>query len=207
MEKKNNKGLIVGLFIGIIISVIVVSGLFVTGTIVFETKTNNNQENNIISDVTFNNEKISISDISQETIYISSEGTESLNSIYNYYVDLYSSGKVRIETIGMGNQNSGEHSKEFISNVDDVVDIIQFNVAGIPEEQLIYMLLNNGDVYYYRVGDSINKKYIATKVETVSHVKKLFIYNYPNENNGDGSWSIVAIKDNNETVALNTASL
>ena len=207
MEKKNNKGLIVGLFIGIIISVIVVSGLFATGIIVFETKTNNNQEKNIINDVTFNNEKISISDISQETIYISSEGTESLNSIYNYYVDLYSFGKVRIETIGMGNQNSGEHSKEFISNVDGVVDIIQFNVAGIPEEQLIYMLLNNGDVYYYRVGDSINKKYIATKVETVSHVKKLFIYNYPNENNGDGSWSIVAIKDNNETVALNTASL
>ena len=207
MEKKNNKGLIVGLFIGIIISVIVVSGLFATGIIVFETKTNNNQEKNIINDVTFNNEKISISDISQETIYISSEGTESLNSIYNYYVDLYSFGKVRIETIGMGNQNSGEHSKEFISNVDGVVDIIQFNVAGIPEEQLIYMLLNNGDVYYYRVGDSINKKYIATKVETVSHVKKLFIYNYPTENNGDGSWSIVAIKDNNETVSLNTASL
>lgn len=224
MEKKSN-GLLVGIIIGLVIALVIGGCLLATGNISFKTNTTNNKqtsekkdinnqestntnkEDNNINEVSFNDEKISISNISQESIHISSAGIESVNPIYDYYVDLYSSGKVSVETIGMGNQNNNVRNKEFISNVDNVVDIIQFNIAGIPEEQLIYMLLDNGDVYYYKVGDSINKKYIATKVENVSNVKKLFIYHYPAKKNAGGSWSIVAIKENNETIALNTDSV
>lgn len=229
MKQNNNNGILVGTLIGLVIALLIVVLLFATETISFDTKNSNNEKtssngnvindktsdngddsnefplNNLsVSEVTFNNENISVLDMIQESIHISSSGISSINPLYDYNISLLLSGKVRISTVGMSSENNQEHESEILSNVSNVVDIIQFSIAGIPEEQLIYMLLSNGDVYYYKVGDSINKKYTATKVENVSNVKKLFIYNYPTKKNAGGSWSIVAIKDNNETVALNT---
>lgn len=62
MEKKNNSGMLVGILIGIIIMLLVVGGLFVTGTIGFKTNANtdngqtseNNQPDN--SDITSSEE-------------------------------------------------------------------------------------------------------------------------------------------------------
>ena len=223
MEKKSNCGVVVGILIGIVIMLLVVGGLFLTNTISFNNKSdtkNSGSSNDVINEknesdlnslevneVTFNNEKISISDMDQEVIHVSSAGVESINPNYDYYIDLKMSGKVEIRTIGMSQQNSNEYSVEFISNVVNAVDIIDFPVPAEPNEQIIYILQSNGDVYYYKVGDSRNKKYIATKVDNVSNVKKLFIYHYPAQKNAGGSWSIVAVKDNNETVALNTESV
>ena len=42
MEKKNNSGMLVGILIGIIIMLVVVGGLFATGTIGFKTTTTDN---------------------------------------------------------------------------------------------------------------------------------------------------------------------
>ena len=206
---KNNNGLLVGLLIGIIVTICLGACLFLSGTIKFNnSSTKNNQKlttNNIdAEEVTFNNEKISIQNIIQESIHISSASIESINPNYDYYIELHLSGKVKIRTIGMSEQNSNDYWEEFISNVEDVVDIIQFTVPAEPDQQLIYLLQSNGDVYYYKVGDSRAKKFTATKVDNVSNVKQLFIYNYPIKENTGGSWSIVAIKDNNETVSLNT---
>lgn len=155
-----------------------------------------------INEVTFNNEKLLVSDMIEESIHISSLGIESVNPLYNYDISLLHSGKVKIYYLGMSASNSQEYKSEMLSNVSDVTDIIQLNVAGDPEEQLIYMLLSNGDVYYYKIGDCIQGNYTATKVDNVSNVKKLFVYNYPARKSAGGSWAIVAIKDNNETVAL-----
>ena len=55
MEKKNNSGMLVGILIGIVITLLVVGGLFVTGTIGFKTNTTNNNEQNKSSN-TENNE-------------------------------------------------------------------------------------------------------------------------------------------------------
>ena len=155
-----------------------------------------------VNEVTFNNERISVLDMVKENIHISSVGINSIYPLYNYDISLLSSGNVEIYYLGMSSTNSQERKTEILSNVSNVVDIIQLNVAGTPEEQLIYMLQSNGDVYYYKVGDSVKGNYSATKVDDVSNVKKLFIYAYPAMKNAGGSWAIVAIKDNNETVAL-----
>ena len=40
MEKKNNSGILVGILIGLVIAIIVVGGLFATGTIGFKTDVN-----------------------------------------------------------------------------------------------------------------------------------------------------------------------
>ena len=44
MEKKNNSGILVGILIGIVITLLVVGGLFATGTIGFKTNTNADNE-------------------------------------------------------------------------------------------------------------------------------------------------------------------
>ena len=43
---------------------------------------------------------------------------------------------------------------------------------------------------------------MAKKVDDVSNIKKLFIYNYPLNGALGGTWSIVGIKDNGETVEI-----
>ena len=99
--------------------------------------------NDNVNEVTFNNEKISVLDLTQEIIHISSGGVQSINPNYDYYIDLKLSGKVKIRTLGMSSQNSDESYEDFISNVSNVIDIIEFPVPAEPNEQIIYIFLQS----------------------------------------------------------------
>ena len=154
MWKKKNR-FFVGLLSGFVIATIIVIVLFITKNIDIKfIKTNNN--NNELDEVTFNNEKIYVPNLVKENIHISSSGIQSIYPLYDYYIDLCYSGKVKIRAIGMSEENSRERYEKFLSNIENAIDIIEFNSPATPEFQLIYVLLENGDVYYYTVGDSVN---------------------------------------------------
>lgn len=215
MEKeKKSSGLLVGILMGIIISLVICGCLIFTGVIRLETNAATEKETveeketgtTTFEEVTFNDEKIAMSDMIQEGIYIDGGSADSDYNNYNYSVDLYYSGKVKISTYKLGT-DTGEKNESFISNVDNIVDIIKLGVADIGGAQLIYMLTSDGDVYYYQVGDSKENKFVATKVDSVSNVTRLFIYSYPPRENAGASWAIVAVKKDGETVLLKSSGV
>lgn len=91
-------------------------------------------------------------------------------------------------------------------NISNIIDIIDFSVPAVDEEQLLYLLAEDGNVYSYRIGDSDDKKYDVKKVDSVSNVKKLFISNYSKPDAG-GSWALFAITENNECIMINATGV
>ena len=112
MEKKNNSGMLVGILIGLVIALLVVGGLFATGTIKFKiTTTSDNGQNQVnntasykigdyiatekvdIGDETINVEKVVFKNLdSSLTQKFTEEQTnmiESAKSTYNYFKDRY----------------------------------------------------------------------------------------------------------------------
>ena len=64
------------------------------------------------------------------------------------------------------------------------------------------MLTDNGDVYYYRIGDLVDKKYEVTKVKNLSNIKKIFKYYWAPKQNAGGSWNIYAVNKDDEYIEL-----
>jgi hypothetical protein len=222
LKNQKSRNGIIALLIVIIIILLVLLVLSLTGTLSFNRTINNKEQmtestNNVTTSNENTTEKSStnifdtidvnkldyngkdISDGEVEKIYIN--GIESDNSGY-YNISMTLSGKVKVSLTS----ETGNYSSEYLSNIDDTIDIVEFSVPGVPSEQLIYILLANGDVYYYKVGDSITKNYTATKVDSVSKVKRLFIYNYGKANAG-GSWDLVAVTVDNKCVTLNSETV
>lgn len=89
MEKKNNNGMLVGILIGLVIAVIIVGGLFATGTIGFKvsTTTNNgqiNENNQTDNGNTASNEEYDADAIAKEKmpVIISLANQEKIQSTY-----------------------------------------------------------------------------------------------------------------------------
>ena len=60
---------------------------------------------------------------------------------------------------------------------------------------------------YLKINYQNSRNFVITKVDKVSNIK-LFIYYYPAKKiAAGGSWSIVGIKDNNETIVINRESV
>lgn len=204
-ENKNNTIIILLIIVIVILSTLLI--LTMTGTLNFNNKetnenTSNTQNNEIAKEETTNEKIIDINKLNYDNKDISQATTEEFyisgvdGNSYSYTISLLLSGKLKIVTY-----NNNESNENYITNVNNIIDIIKYNIPGQPEEQLIYMLDNNGDVYYYKVGDSIEKKHTATKVDNISNVKKLFLYSASKPNAG-ARWELVAITNDNECIMI-----
>lgn len=120
---------------------------------------------------------------------------------YAAFLDL--SGNVTVQKYRKSEDEKGITGK---LNVTNVIDIVQFNIPSLESDQLLYLLTDSGNLYYYKIGDVEKNKFNATKVETVSNVKKVFISNYSKENAG-GSWALFAITGNNDCIMINAESV
>ena len=134
------------------------------------------------------------------SVYI--PAADSIDVDYSYSVQLQLSGKVLV----FWSDEEGNYGESYLENIDSAVDMIKFSIPAMPDEQLVYFLLANGDVYSYRVGDSVEGSYIATK-EDVSNAKRLFIHYPPAKENAGGSWELYALTEANEFVWLNGESV
>ena len=122
---------------------------------------------------------------------------EIVNGNYNnYYARINLKGKVVVQ----GSNTSV--SNGVLTNISNAVQLIHFEVPSINSDQLCYILLANGDVYYYRIGDVDDGKLAATKVDGISNVKRLFIY-YHEKNTHE----LVAIDKDNTLISLKKESV
>ena len=215
MEKKNNSGMLVGILIGIIIMLLVVGGLFATGTIGFKStistdkkeETNdsnvinsNEQVNNNSSEKVdnieqkletspFDSDKLDASISKNVTVPISEisikEYEESING-EKYYLKLLKNGKINIS------KNNDRDFTDYISNISNVIDVAELPMRG-TENSMYYFLLSNGDVYYYILQDLSKGKKEATKVNDVSEVKRIINTTIYVKANQPPTFAIVAI--------------
>ena len=223
MDNKNNNNGILILLIIIVVILSVLCVLFATDIINFKSSnlvidSNINSSNDNLSDqnIDESNEQDSINNYFYSTNELNvialepykifediSNNTNEVESIRienKYFISLDLSGKVNLKSYSNDNWITGT------LNVNNVIDIIKFDVPAPESEQLVYLLTDNGDVYWYRFGDLDSKKFIATKVDSISNVKKLFISNFAKENAG-GSWALFAITENNDCIMLKGESV
>ena len=232
-NQKNNKG-VIALLIVIIVILSALCVLFATGTISFksndvannETNENINDDNNVEN----NDENNSIiNDTKEETTDKYFYDVKDLNvkalPEYQVFGDI-SKNKNVVETVDFGFEkdysayldlsgnvtvqkySKSENEKGITGNlnVNGIIDVVHFSVPATEAEQLLYLLTDNGDVYYYRIGDIENNSFNATKVESVSNVKKIFISNFSKANAG-GSWALFAITSGNDCIMIKGESV
>ena len=212
-NQKNNKGVIVFLTI-LVIVLTVLCVLFATGTIDLsnkvktnDTSNNSNQETTIKYFYNVKDLKVKalpeyqvFADISKNTNVVEKVDF-GLEKDCAAFLDL--SGNVTVQKYSKSANDKGISGK---LNVTGVIDVVQFNIPAMEADQLLYLLTDNGNVYYYRIGDIEKNSFNATKVENVSNVKKIFISNYSKANAG-GSWALFAITGNNDCVMIKGESV
>lgn len=228
MEKKNNSGILVGILIGLVIALFVGVGLFATGTINFKTNTNTDKEqtrennqtnaienttNNTTQETTTKNfydiKDLKVKALPEYQVFAEiSKNTNIVESVdfgfdKNYAAFLDLSGNVTVQKYSKSENEKGITSK---LNVTSVIDIVQFDVPSMEEDQLLYLLTDSGSVYYYRIGDIEKNNFNATKVESVSDVKKIFISKF-NKANAGGSWALFAITGDNDCIMIQGESV
>jgi len=209
-KKKSDKGILLSVIIFILGVLCMFFGTFVTEKISLNNNQKTNEEtneNNEQDDTTKNFYDVNelnvdaldgyqvFDDISNNTNII-----ESVRVGDKYFANLNLTGHVKI--------TSYTTEKEITGNLtlSGVIDMIIFDVVADESEQLLYLLTDHGDVYYYRLGNSENKDFNATKVENVSNVKKIFISHLSKANAG-GSWALFAITENNDCIMLKGESV
>lgn len=172
-----------------------------------------NKDNSNNTD-TFQNEMLDKSKIDGKT-YDGSFGTikdfrdeyyeNSGNYKGEYQISLSLDGNVIVDKYEIEKTNSENNQQ--LENITNVVDLVNFVVPGVASEQLYYMLLSNGDVYYYKIGEFDNDNFKASKIENVKNVKQLFNYEWCPKKNAGCMWSIIAVTDNNQYIELNRESV
>ncbi|MBQ2873173.1 MAG: hypothetical protein IJE89_04175 [Bacilli bacterium] len=199
-NQKNNKG-VIALLIVIIIILSVLCVLFATGTIdlksndanIIDTNqnvnNNNVQENDEFSLTTFDADKLN-SDVPY-AVDVAVKVFEETVAEKKYYVRLLKNGKINIT-------QDYHDVTTIISNIENVVDVVGLPVRG-SEDYSFYFLLSNGDVYYYGLKD-FNTSKIATKVNEVSKVEKIFLAETIIKANQPPYFELIAISDGKYTV-------
>ncbi len=225
-NKKKNNGTLVGILIGLVIALIIGGCLLATGTMGFKTNKDINNEQSNKNNQTETTDSTTSNNTMQETTtkyfydvkdlkvkalpeyQAFNNISENINSIETIYLDDYQaylnlSGKVTVHKY-----SKSENEKEITNNLDitNVIDIIKFNIPATDNEQMLYMLTDNGDIYYYKFGDIEKNSFNTTKVENVSNVKKIFISNFTKTNAG-GSWALFAITGNNDCIMIKGESV
>ena len=216
MGNKKNNGTLVGIIIGVILTLLVVGCLFTTGTIGFKTnistdkKEETNDSNVINSNEQVNNNSSEKVDIIEQTLETTpfdndklhasiskivtvpiaeisiKEYEESING-EKYYLRLLKNSKINIT------KNYSDFTSS-ISNISNVVDVVRLQMRG-TENFMYYFLLSNGDVYYYTLQDLSKGKKEATKVDNISKVKRIINTTTYVKGNQPPTFSIVAITE------------
>ena len=141
MEKKNNSGILVGILIGIIIMLLVVGGLFATGTIGFKTNTANNNGNiNTNSSEDNNIDKSSAQskdiDKSSEIIYYQWYPEEDESTGGSHSVDILELNVDGTAKLHGGKRNSSGWSYEGTYTENDT-QIVFTGKATVGNEELL----------------------------------------------------------------------
>ena len=163
---------------------------------VVESNSNKFDINNIETELT----DIEKSEIDRIDVFDFGEGVNYTARDYHAY--LYLNGDVLLSNVVHG---TGETSQNYLE-IHNVKEMIKFEIAGVSSIQMIYFLTNDGYVYSYTVGDSINNNFKPQKVENIKNATKLFIHHKFKKNAG-GSWSICALIDNKKVEVLNSESV
>ena len=185
MKKDKKSGMeIVVIFLSIVITLLI-------GYIVYDKIFSNNMKNDDDS---------LLIDLSDYDMFLNYDGTYGdIKSIelgdqnISYSLNLTVDGKVYSDIFG---------EKNFIKNVSNVRDIVVFGNNSIMDDMKCYMLLDDGNVYVYKVSLLFEKKYEAIKIDGISNVSRLIERHYfPLENSNIVS-DLVAILDNGELVLI-----
>ena len=212
--EKNNRMVII--LMGIIIVILVVLCiLFATGKITFTSKTTDEEKSSLnaldnkkVDDTEYGDDLIKLDDIETDLESLGSATVNSINitgndDLSDFVVTLKLNGEVSILTVSNKDGNNVTNNLE----LKNIKEMVEFPVAGLSTEQMVYFLTSTGDVYSYVVGESINNNFTPQKVENVSKVKKLFVYHYPvAKKNTGGSWAMFALDSDNKLVKLNSDS-
>ena len=218
MENQKNNKRVISLLIVIIVILSVLCVLFATGTISFKSNDVYNDENNsIINDTkeeTTDKYFYDVKDLNVKALpeyQVFGDISKNKNVVetvdfgfekdYSAYLDL--SGNVTVQKYSKSENEKGITGN---LNVNGIIDVVHFSVPAVEAEQLLYLLTDNGDVYYYRIGDIEKNSFNATKVESVSNVKKIFISNFSKANAG-GSWALFAITSGNDCIMIKGESV
>ncbi len=195
MEKKNNGGILVGILIGLVIAVVVVGGLFVTGTIGFKSSTTNNSEQKSLNnnnEVNENNLDDGFSIDVDELGKISKSDYNFLKqeSTNDYTFNLSVDGKINI------------NFDKDIENISNARDMVLFLTPS--DDSNLYILTQDGDIYKYNVSSYKESNYKATKVTEYSNIERMITYNTRKANAG-GCDYVVLIDNNNKYYTLDSS--
>lgn len=172
--------------------------------------TDNNTNNNTNQETTikyfYNVNELKVKALPESQVFADiSKNTNVVEKVdfRDYAAVLDLSGNVTVQKYSKSENDKGNTGK---LNVSNVIDIVQFNIPSMDADQLLYLLTDSGNVYYYRIGDIEKNSFNATKVESVSNVKKIFISYYSKANAGS-SWALFAITSNNDCIMLKGESV
>ena len=224
LQRKGSVGIFAGILIGLLIAVFVVGGYYTVGIIDLKKNTKNDEQINEKkdnvqdqTDVKVESDYLKLIDISNfdtsklnypngaikdsvlQEISVDNEGNDAIEGNEETHVQMQLILDGRVKVVYTGRADSGDF---YLSDINDAVQLINFTTTDGPREQLFYILLSNGDVYYYRVGDAYDKKAVATKVNNVSKIKRLFIYSHPKN-----MWELIAIDEKNQLISLKADSV
>lgn len=221
MEKNSSKGNNIIVILLVLVIIILGGALYLslTGTLKLEnSKTNTinsstEKSGGVIteekdnSEVTTKQKESNLLDLSKLDKYKNYDGSYGeMVSYYelddttniNYSIKLTLDNKVKA-CIG--------HECSELTNVKDVIDIKEMNIAGTIDLIKYYILDDKGNVYYYELGNIKNSIFTVAKVDKVSSVKSLFNFSYFPKKNAGGVWGIIAITENNEYIELDKQSV
>lgn len=146
-----------------------------------------------------------VMDLSKLDDYKDFDGTYASmkNIVYNdyetdkiYKLNMGFDGKVYVGNFG---------NKKYITNVENVIDIVSFNngIGGI-EVQQCYILTSSGEVYVYNITDLVNEKYEATKMDDLSNVDRLINFTVGATRNASAAWGMMAVTKEGEYITITT---
>ncbi len=196
-QEKNKNGVII-LLVVLVIILVILCLLFATGTISFkENEVDNVIDNNQIveNDVTFDLDKLSKYknyDDSYGKIKVFSL-TDDTNKVYTISLSL--NGKVRV---------CYDTTCNYISNVNNAVDLIQMSVPAQVEYFKYYILQSNGDLYEYELTNVKKAIFEAKKNITAFNVVKIMNISYNDIKNAGGCNAILAITKDNQYIEINS---
>ena len=198
MEQEKNKNGVNLLLIFIIVILAVLCVLLATGTIKLKT--------NEVSNITGNNNQIADNnvtfDLDKLNKYKNYDGSYGKTKVFSltddtnkvYAVSLSLNGKVRV---------CYDTTCNYISNVDNVVDLIQMSVPAQVEYFKYYILQSNGDLYEYELTGVKKSNFKAKKNTTASNVVKITNISYNDIKNAGGCNAILAITKDAQYIEIN----
>ena len=128
---------------------------------------------------------------------------DSYGELKNFYDGVYSislslDGKVKV---------CKESDCNYLTNLNNVVDMVKMEFVGVEEEQQYYFLLDNGEVYNYGLININDGMFEGIKIESIENVDRLINYTYGKRQYAGKVWGIIAITKDGEYIELSRGSV